>query len=74
MYKGVNKFFKPDDILISVLDPILGIAIGSGIRYLVKKNKIKEDNTILYTVIAIVILYFYACNRLIYYRKIGEHI
>ncbi len=59
MYKGVNKFFKPDDILISVLDPILGIAIGSGIRYLVKKNKIKEDNTILYTVIAIVIFYIF---------------
>lgn len=51
-----DAFFKPNYILISVLGPILGIFIGSGIRYLVKKNKIKEDNSILFTIIAIFIL------------------
>lgn len=62
-----DAFFKPDDILISVLGPIVGILIGSGIRYLVKKNKIKEDNIVLYTVIAIIIL-------IIFMRTIGSYV
>jgi len=61
-----DVFFKPDDILI-LLGTVAGIIIGSGIRYLVKKDKIKEDKIVLYTVIAIIIL-------IIFMRTIGSYI
>ncbi len=54
-----DAFFRPDDILIAVMGPIAGIVMGSGIRYLVKKNKIKEDNSVLFTVIAIFVVIFF---------------
>jgi len=50
-----------------VLGPIVGIIIGSGIRNLVKKNKIKEDKIVLYTVIAIIV-------TIVFMRTIGSFI
>lgn len=46
-------------LYIALLGPVAGTIIGSGIRYLIKKNKIKEDNSILFTVITIFVVIFF---------------
>lgn len=51
-----DAFFKPDIILMAMLGPVVGITIGSSIRYLVKKNKITKVDVLNYTVVAIIIV------------------
>lgn len=47
--------FKPHNILLSVLGPIIGSLIGSSFRYLVKKNKIKKSNIAFNLVVTLII-------------------
>ncbi|MDW5300297.1 MAG: DUF2812 domain-containing protein [Sedimentibacter sp.] len=51
-----DAFFKPDNIVLALLGPVVGFIIGSGIRHLVKKNKIKRDSRALYIVISIILI------------------
>lgn len=54
-----DAFFRPDDVLIAVMGPAVGISLGTGIRHLVKKNKIKEDKNIIVTVIVVIAVFIF---------------
>ena len=69
-----DSFFKPDVVLLSVLGPIVGILVGSGYRYLVKKNKIKKDNIVSYKVISLIILGIFMCIIISFIMKRSEDI
>ena len=55
-----DAFFKPDIVPIAMLGPIIGIIIGSGIRYLIKKNKVQKEDVIIYSVLAIVAIVIFS--------------
>lgn len=51
-----DAFFTPDKIALALLGPAVGMFLGSGVRYLVRKNKIKKDDSKLYIVISIIFI------------------
>ncbi len=51
-----DAFFEPDVVVLALMGPGIGVAVGSGIRYCVKKNKIKSGESVLYIVIAVILI------------------
>lgn len=51
-----DAFFTPDKIVLAVLGPAVGMFLGLGIRQLVKKNKIKKDDSSLYIIISVILI------------------
>ncbi len=50
----VDAFFRPDTVLPALLGPVLGVAIGTGIRYLIKKKAADRETVVLYVALAII--------------------
>lgn len=67
-----DAFSKPDIVLIAVLGPAVGLIIGSGIRYLIKKNKVKKEDVIIYSVLAIIaiLIFLRVINSLVIQGKL----
>lgn len=49
-----DAFFRPHIVGISLLGPIIGISIGSVLRYIIKKKSTKKENSVLYVVLALI--------------------
>ncbi len=68
----VDAFFRPDDVLIAVLGPAVGISLGTGIRYFVKKGKIKGEKNVLLTVIVVAAMFFFISRAIPFIMEKSE--
>ncbi|WP_313340213.1 DUF2812 domain-containing protein [Sedimentibacter sp.] len=50
-----DAFFRPDIVSMALLGPGVGLTIGFGLRYIIKKKSIKKENSVLYVIIAMII-------------------
>ncbi|MDD2397851.1 MAG: DUF2812 domain-containing protein, partial [Tissierellia bacterium] len=68
----IDSFYRPDIVLIAVLGPTVGLIIGSGIRYLIKKNKVKKEDVIIYSVLTIIaiIIFLRVINAMVIQGKL----
>ncbi len=48
-----DAFFRPDTLL-ALIGPVVGITIGAGIRYLIKKKAANQEDVVLYVALAII--------------------
>lgn len=50
-----DAFFRPDGVMMSVLGPGIGLAIGLGSRYIIKKKSTQKGEGVLYIVLALIV-------------------
>ena len=50
-----DAFFRPDDVAMAILAPGVGMAIGLGARYFIKKKSTKKENSVLYVILALIV-------------------
>lgn len=53
-----DAFFRPRIIVISLIGPVLGVGIGLGLRYIIKKKTTDKRNSVLYVAVTIVFVIF----------------
>ncbi len=54
----VDAFFIPRIVGISLLGPVIGVSIGMGVRYIIKKKTTEKKDSVLYVTLAFIVVIF----------------
>ncbi len=66
-----DAYFRPDIISIVLFGPGIGLVMGLGLRYIIKKKSMKKEDSLLYVVIAVIaaIAFIHIVFPLVYGRN-----